>query len=271
MRVPSAEIERVAGKNDIRYYLNYIHFDRDKRNLVATNGHALACITLAEDEVLPEDTSGAITEEALKAAVKAAKCSRGRAPAEMLKVNGALEIPDGPTFPRPTEEQAGKFPDYERVIPNMDQLPGKTLTFNIDLLANLAKAICDKPKSTGTQIITLHLPWHSNQPIVVTPEFGEIDGRIGVLMPARGARHGDCELFERPKPAPVPTQAEIDATARKHWKAAWRRARAWMKHGTAKPRNRTEDLACACRMSRNRDGYIAASVYGVWAAQRIAG
>lgn len=54
------------------------------------------------------------------------------------------------------------------------------------------------------------------------------------------------------------------------WKAAWRRARAWMKKGTAKPRNRTEELACACRMSRNRVGYIAVSVHGVRAGQIIA-
>lgn len=268
MRVPSAEIEKAMGKGDVRYYLNYVHFDRDERVLVATNGHILACLKLAEDEILPEDTTGAITEEALKAARKGAT-NRGIPVAEMLKANGALEVCKGPSFPRPTDEEAGKFPDWKRVIPNREQLPGKSITFNVDLLANLTKAICDKSAKYGP-IVTLHLPWNSRDAILVTPDVGETEGRVGVLMPARG-KDGDCDLFEKPKAAPILTPAEVSATARKAWKAAWRRARIWIKNGRkAKPRNRLEEIACSCAMGPiPRHIYCPVSAYGALLIGRL--
>ena len=183
MRIPQCEVEQLISKDDIEPYRHYVYFDRDKKLLVVTNGHAMAIIP-AED-VNESDTSGFITEEAIKAARK----QKG-GPQGMVKLNDVIEIIDGPTFPRPKESAVGKFVDWERVVPK--ETSGRTISLDAELLYKLARALTDKGEDC---YITIHLPFGNLDAMLVEP-WDNGSGRRGIIMPLQGAAQ---ILFERKK------------------------------------------------------------------------
>lgn len=110
MRIPKlAKIENVASRDASRLNLMNPYLDVAKKRIMATDGHAMAIVPV---EVDPDDHSGPITAEALKAARKATGRSVDVA---SLMVNGAQVVPMGATFPRPVD---CSFPPVDQVIPD---------------------------------------------------------------------------------------------------------------------------------------------------------
>jgi len=152
----SHDISGIIAKKDTRSILNAAHLDVANARLVATDGHKLVAIPVTIDD---GDTSGPVTAEAIKAAIKAA----GRNSDAFIFCNVVLAVPNGPSFPRPTD--LGQFPDYEQIIP-------KAGTAQIGINAEYLAAI---QKAAGTKGIGLQFALN---------EDGTIDGNSAVRVHA---------------------------------------------------------------------------------------
>jgi len=101
-----------AAKNDIRYYLNGIHFESTPGGIIAasTDGHRLLCINLPDQQV--EGINCLVPRALIEAAVKTK--------AQVIDV-----MIDGPSVTLSSAGQnvsgsltEGVFPDFRRVVPN---------------------------------------------------------------------------------------------------------------------------------------------------------
>jgi DNA polymerase III sliding clamp (beta) subunit (PCNA family) len=124
----SHDISGIIAKKDSRTHLTAAHLDVAGSRLVATDGHKLVCIPVTIED---GDTSGPVTAEAIKAAIKAA----GRHCDAAIACNGSLAVANGPTFPRPGD--LGQFPDFDRIIPKDGTAQ---IGINAEYLAAIQKA-----------------------------------------------------------------------------------------------------------------------------------
>jgi len=170
MFLPDSKIEKAVAKNDVRYYLQYVHYEPEKKRLVATNGHIAAVVEVA---VGADDVEAMIPVEVFKRARDLAKGAKSL-PAQ-VEVNGCYKFVDQGQLPRETD--AGKFPDIDAVIPKK---PDTEPTFCLDVkaLAQLAEAICRTDKK-GKNIVRI---WVNEKD---GPAFVEGNAGIGVIMPCR--------------------------------------------------------------------------------------
>jgi DNA polymerase III sliding clamp (beta) subunit (PCNA family) len=152
------DISGIIAKKDIRAYLTAAHLDVAGKRLVATDGHKLVCIPVTIDE---GDTSGPVTAEAIKAAIKAT----GRTGDAAIACSGSLAVQNGPTFPRPGD--LGQFPDFDMIIP-------KDGTAQIGVNAEYLAAI---QKAAGTKGIGLQFALNDD---------GSIDANSAVRVHAGG-------------------------------------------------------------------------------------
>jgi DNA polymerase III sliding clamp (beta) subunit (PCNA family) len=166
----SHDLTGIIAKKDIRAYLNAAHLDVAGSRLVATDGHKLVCVPVTIEE---GDTSGPVTAEAIKAAIKAA----GRHCDAAIACNGSLAVQNGPSFPRPDPDDIGKFPGFERIIP-------KEGTAQIGINAEYLAAI---QKAAGTKGIGLQFTLHADGSIDATSAVRVHCGAgvIAVVMPMR--------------------------------------------------------------------------------------
>ena len=125
-----------AGKKDVRYYINSIHFERSATGTVAvaTNGHCLAVARLDRDAAEP--ASFTVPREHLDNVVKSAKGG-----VDIVKVdatqctlsssNGRITVPllDGKfpdwrrvTSPQQTGEKSYYHPNYHAMVEKAGQL-----------------------------------------------------------------------------------------------------------------------------------------------------
>ena len=101
-----------AAKNDIRYYLNGVHFESSANGIIATStdGHRLLCINLPSEQA--EGIKALIPRALIEAAVKT------KAPTIDITIDG-----DKVTLTSMGQNVSGSitdgvFPDFRRVIPN---------------------------------------------------------------------------------------------------------------------------------------------------------
>ena len=126
----SHDLSGIIAKKDISTYLNAAHLDVAGSRLVATDGHKLVCIPVTIED---GDTSGPVTAEAIKAAIKAA----GRNGYAAIACNSSLAVANGPSFPRPDPDDIGKFPDHEQIMPKAGTAQ---IGINAEYLAAIQKA-----------------------------------------------------------------------------------------------------------------------------------
>jgi DNA polymerase III sliding clamp (beta) subunit (PCNA family) len=164
----SHDLSGIIAKKDSRTYLNAAHLDVDGSRLVATDGHKLVCVPVTIED---GDTSGPVTAEAIKAAIKAA----GRTGYAAIACNGSLAVANGPSFPRPGD--LGEFPGFDRIIP-------KEGTAQIGINAEYLAAI---QKAAGAKGIGLQFALNADGSIdassAVRVHCGA--GVIAVVMPMR--------------------------------------------------------------------------------------
>ena len=122
-----------AGKKDVRYYINGIHFERSAAGTVAvaTNGHCLAIARLDRDAVEP--SSFTVPREHLDNVVKGAKggidiVQVDAAQCTLISTNGRITVP----------LLDGKFPDWRRVV--TPQQTGEKSYYHPDYHALVDKA-----------------------------------------------------------------------------------------------------------------------------------
>lgn len=128
----SHDLSGIIAKKDSLAYLTAAHLDVAGSRLVATDGHKLVAIPVTIDD---GDTSGPVTAEAIKAAIKAA----GRNGDAAIACKGSLAVQNGPTFPRPGD--LGQFPDFDRIIPKEGTAQ---IGINAEYLAAIQKAAGSK-------------------------------------------------------------------------------------------------------------------------------
>lgn len=170
--------ELCASGDESRQHLFNVHFDAEKKRLVATDGHRLVMVPCEPEE---HDATGWITEDALKLARKDAKKQRdGKA---QLGANGAL-VTSGCSMERPKSSADGgeDFPPYQKIIPTYDP-KAKDIT-QIGLSAVLLHGIMKALGSThGNVVLTMRGPL---DPILVTMTRDTKDAEaLAVLMPTR--------------------------------------------------------------------------------------
>lgn len=129
-----------AGDKDIRYYLNGVLLQvsegKDAR-LVATDGHRCAVVTVGDhaaavpgDYILPRD--------ALKA-IKRATRNTGDT-VDLTIEGGRVVISAGADIISGGALIDGKFPDYQRIIPDPARMSGEVGSFRAEYLADIGRA-----------------------------------------------------------------------------------------------------------------------------------
>ena len=176
---PRLKIEKIAGVQDVRAYLSDPHLDVENKCLVATDGHKLVRIPV---EISADDTSGPVPIAAILDARK-----RKLQSAE-ITCNGDATLLDTGTgnplshYPRPDN---GKFPDYEKVMPDPDAEPVVSLGLNAKYLFELAHALTTiggRGNSKEEPIVRLDI-FDDTRAVRVTVD--RAPDRTGVIMPCR--------------------------------------------------------------------------------------
>lgn len=156
------KLEGVVAKSSRYPGATHVRLDVEGKRLLATNGHALAIVPCEPEE---GDVSGAVTVEALKAARKAGMVET------RLACNGALEVPGGASFPRPSPEDA-EFPKVDHVVHQGE--PVFRVAINAESLAKLAQALGAVDGYVRLEFFGSRVPFR-----VTTGKEGE----LGVIMP----------------------------------------------------------------------------------------
>lgn len=181
-------VEEAAAKDEPKA-LHGVYYDADNKVVVATNGYILAIVPVDADD---NDQSGIIPYDVVKESQKAAG-RKNPAVFDMSEAgNGTVSFP-GKVGKVICDTQDGTFPKYQQIVPEekhdytetvpdrkeREQLGTVTITFNVNLLADLAKAMGVK----GQIHMTIDLG-DVNRPFLVKPGMGANEPRaIGAIMP----------------------------------------------------------------------------------------
>lgn len=169
------QIEKCASKEKNRVSLQHAYLKGSQ--LIATNGKAMVQLPV---ELQEHDVDGYVSTEALKAARKAA----GRLDQASLQANGALTLPSGQSFPRPTEASVG-YP-YPNCDPVWNPVWGRDYKWRVALDAGMLLEIA---QAMGTEGVILEITGE-NEPIRVRPtstrtcSVAEPKAK-GILMPIK--------------------------------------------------------------------------------------
>lgn len=179
--------------NDVRYYLNGVlfRFVGDTLLLTGSDGHRIAKVRLnlkgcqlAGDHIVKCD--------AVKAALSAVKTKQTDTSVISLepaadKSENLLLISGGSVIT--LEVQDGRYPDFERAVPQVDPVGCPTIGINADYLADAARAL--KPLSHGKYRALTIDTWGANRTMRLrckpdASRLTAIDGEATVhIMPMR--------------------------------------------------------------------------------------
>ena len=180
-----------AAKNDVRYYLNGVHFESTNNGIIAasTDGHRLLCINLPNEQA--EGVKALIPRALIEAAVKT------KAPTIDITIEGQQVTLSSMGQNVSGSLTEGVFPDFRRVIPeSVSGIQGND--FNNTYLVDFDKigALIEGGKASVLQ----------NGPGMSALVRFENENAIGVIMPLRHDMHKNLS-----RPAwielPVPMQA----------------------------------------------------------------
>lgn len=136
------QIEKAVSTDATRPVLTHAYLRGDK--LIATNGRGMVMLNVERD---PHDVDGYVSVDALKAARK--EC-RKQDHAELV-CNGSQSLPSGLTFPRPTIDRTGTFPNCDFVWNQAwEQTTNSRISFDVRELVKLADAM-------GVDAVTLEM------------------------------------------------------------------------------------------------------------------
>lgn len=139
---------------------------KGKPALVATDGRRLVVVPVEAEE----KEFGPVPKEAIQLA-RAKRQDKKQSVVKMV-LNGKVELENGWTIPRPSQEGLARYPEVETVIPEQ-KMNDLKVCFDSKMLYELTQAM-------GVQVVTL--TFQPNGAILVTATNEEA---YGVLMPCR--------------------------------------------------------------------------------------
>jgi DNA polymerase-3 subunit beta len=163
-----------AGKKDIRYYLNGVHFESSAHGMIAaaTDGHRLLCVNL------PAENAPGIKNLIPRALIEAAVKTKSVYIEITIDAGNVTLASAGQSISGSITD--GVFPDYRRVIPNsVSGIQGND--FNNTYLVDFDKigALIEGGKASVLQ----------NGPGMSALVRYENENAIGVIMPLRHDLH----------------------------------------------------------------------------------
>jgi DNA polymerase-3 subunit beta len=177
-----------ASKNDVRYYLNGIFIEPSKGRVLATDGHILFCGEAPNGKVADIIVPREVIETALKALGKKGLSSliavcEGDGCYKLVTLSG--EFPFTPID--------GKFPEYERVIPQAPKTH-EVAQFDPDLLMRARDAL---RTYSGQNLRGFHLTHNGESAAVYS---GDGINALVVVMPFRaGEPSNNAWYWGKPK------------------------------------------------------------------------
>jgi hypothetical protein len=161
----SYKIEKCVSTDPNRENLGKIFVS--KRHCMATNGTILALVPITSE---PEDTTGLLSADALKAGRKLTPAREGTI---NIGLNGSQQLRDGTKIPRPEE---CKQPRIFHLLRGAHRDRQYKIGLNATMLKTLADAL-------GSEEVVLEFGT-STSAILVTPKQ-QIPGTLGLIMPIR--------------------------------------------------------------------------------------
>jgi len=172
MLIINTELEAIVSKDQSRYALQGINYNKNKRRLEATNGKIAAILPAGKDQ---DDEGGVIPLEAVK------QC-RKRGNESLVKLNGNVNVGSASY-----EKLEGAYPNIDKLLKsvkrgcNITKKREPDLIIDAEFLMNLAKALTAKGKHRNYQV-KLYFPSVYGEAIYVEPVKNEYRA-VGVIMP----------------------------------------------------------------------------------------
>jgi DNA polymerase-3 subunit beta len=177
-------VSHAMATNDIRYYLNgvFIEHNGAETRLVTTDGHRMHMVIQENKGLVVAPVEFIIPADMVKKCITAKASRQDKSPKIVITYdNGKISarLPDGSEIVQFATD--GKFPDYRRIIPQLDGSAPEISVFNIDYVADAIKGFCDYAEIRGKTKPSIGLRPRGNSSGVLC-----VDNYLAVVMPMRG-------------------------------------------------------------------------------------
>jgi DNA polymerase-3 subunit beta len=177
-------VSHAMATNDIRYYLNgvFIEHNGAETRLVTTDGHRMHMVIQENKGLVVAPVEFIIPADMVKKCITAKASRQDKAPKIVITYdNGKISarLPDGSEIVQFATD--GKFPDYRRIIPQLDGSAPEISVFNNDYVADAIKGFCDYAEIRGKTKPSIGLRPRGNSSGVLC-----VDNYLAVVMPMRG-------------------------------------------------------------------------------------
>ena len=177
-------VSHAMATNDIRYYLNgvFIEHNGAETRLVTTDGHRMHMVIQENEGLVVAPVEFIIPADMVKKCITAKAPRQDKSPKILITYdNGKISarLPDGSEIVQFATD--GKFPDYRRIIPQLDGSAPEISVFNNDYVADAIKGFCDYAEIKGKTKPSIGLRPRGNSSGVLC-----VDNYLAVVMPMRG-------------------------------------------------------------------------------------
>jgi DNA polymerase-3 subunit beta len=177
-------VSHAMATNDIRYYLNgvFIEHNGAETRLVTTDGHRMHMVIQENEGLVVAPIEFIMPADMVKKCITAKASRQDKAPKVIITYeNGKISarLPDGSEIVQFATD--GKFPDYRRIIPQLDGSAPEIAVFNNDYVADAIKGFCDYAEIKGKTKPSIGLRPRGNSSGVLC-----VDNYLAVVMPMRG-------------------------------------------------------------------------------------
>lgn len=177
-------VSHAMATNDIRYYLNGVLIEHNgaETRLVTTDGHRMHMVIQENKGLVVAPVEFIIPADMVKKCITAKASRQDKSPKIVINYdNGKISarLPDGSEIVQFATD--GKFPDYRRIIPQLDGSAPEISVFNNDYVADAIKGFCDYAEIKGKTKPSIGLRPRGNSSGVLC-----VDNYLAVVMPLRG-------------------------------------------------------------------------------------
>lgn len=177
-------VSHAMATNDIRYYLNgvFIEHNGAETRLVTTDGHRMHMVIQENEGQVVAPVEFIIPADMVKKCITAKASRQDKSPKIVITYdNGKISarLPDGSEIVQFATD--GKFPDYRRIIPQLDGSAPEISVFNNDYVSDAIKGFCDYAQIKGKTKPSIGLRPRGNSSGVLC-----VDNYLAVVMPMRG-------------------------------------------------------------------------------------
>jgi DNA polymerase-3 subunit beta len=177
-------VSHAMATNDIRYYLNGVLIEHNgaETRIVATDGHRMHMVIQENNGLVVAPIEFIIPADMVKKCITAKAPRQDKSPKIFITYdNGKISarLPDGSEIVQFATD--GKFPDYRRIIPQLDGSAPEISVFNNDYVSDAIKGFCDYAEIKGKTKPSIGLRPRGNSSGVLC-----VDNYLAVVMPMRG-------------------------------------------------------------------------------------